>query len=184
MRRDAARRPRRRLLWAVALGIVLAAGGAIIATSLSKSSGPPRSARLAASSPAVRPATSAATGAQSPQATASASATGSASSGPVAGSSPAAVVQAYFTAINNHDCATAWHLGGDNISAARGQSYQQFCQGFSTTSHDAVTVDSAAGNTVTVTVVAQQTDGSSRTFHGTYVVANGAIDSATVQASS
>jgi hypothetical protein len=91
-------------------------------------------------------------------------------------------VQAYFAAINNHDCAAAWHLGGNNISAAKGQNYQQFCQGFASTSRDYVTIKSVSGNTVTVTIVAQQTDGSSQSFHGSYVVGNGVIDSASLQA--
>jgi len=93
-------------------------------------------------------------------------------------------VQAYYAAINNHDCGTAWNLGGDNLSAARGQTYQQFCQGFNSTSHDIVTVDSVADDTVAVTIVAQQTDGSSQTYRGSYVVGNGVIQSASVQASS
>jgi hypothetical protein len=39
------------------------------------------------------------------------------------------------------------------------------------------------GNTVTVTIVAEQTDGTSQTYKGSYVVGNGAINSASVQAS-
>jgi len=74
-------------------------------------------------------------------------------------------------------------LGGDNLSASQGQTYQQFCQGFSTTSHDTLTVDSVSGNTVTVTIVAQHTDGSSQTYQGSYVVSDGVIQSASVQAS-
>jgi len=98
-------------------------------------------------------------------------------------SGPAAVVRAYFAAINNHDCGRAWNLGGNHLSAARGQTYQQFCQGFSTTSHDTLTVESVTGNTVTVTIVAEQTDGTSHTYKGSYVVGNGVINSASVQAS-
>lgn len=75
-------------------------------------------------------------------------------------------------------------LGGDNLSAAQGQTYQQFCQGLDSTSHDSLTVDSVAGNTVAVTIVAQHTDGSSQTYRGSYVVGNGVIQSASVQASS
>ena len=66
---------------------------------------------------------------------------------------------------------------------AQGQTYQQFCQGFNSTSHDILTVDSVAGNTVTVTIVAQHTDGSSQSYRGSYVVGNGVIQSASVQAS-
>ena len=56
--------------------------------------------------------------------------------------------------------------------------------GFDTTSHDIITVDSVAGNTVTVTIVAEHTDGSSQTYRGSYVVSSGVIESASVQASS
>jgi hypothetical protein len=68
--------------------------------------------------------------------------------------------------------------------AAQGQTYQQFCQGFNSTSHDSLTVDSVAGNTVAVTIVAEHADGSSQTYRGSYVVGNGVIQSASVQASS
>jgi len=176
-----ARRPRGWILGAVALAVVLAVAGFVAANRLSaKTSVPPVSAagRLAASPTATsHPAPSAT---PSSSGTASQSGTGSAGS---AGSGPASVVQAYYAAINNHDCNTAWSLGGDNISAANGQTYQQFCQGFSTTSSDVLTVDSVDGDTVNVTIVAENTDGSSQTFQGSYVVANGVIDSASIQQS-
>jgi eukaryotic-like serine/threonine-protein kinase len=164
-----ARRPRGWILGAVALVAVLAVAGFVAASRLSaKTSGSPVSAvQTLTSSPAT-------TSHPAPSATASA--------GP-AGSGPAAVVQAYYAAINNHDCGTAWSLGGDNISATNGQSYQQFCQGFSSTSHDDLTVDSVSGDTVTVTVLAMGTNGSSQTFQGSYVVSNGVIDSASIQQS-
>jgi hypothetical protein len=175
--RGAERRPRGWVLGAVVFGVLLAVVGVVAVNRLSaKTPVPPaRPAGLAAGSPtaASRPAWSATPSPSS--ATPSLSATGS---------GPAAVVQAYYAAINNHDCGTAWSLGGDNISAAQGETYQQFCQGFSTTSHDVLTVDSVAGNTVTVTLVAEHTDGSSQTYRGSYVVGNGVIDSASVQASS
>jgi hypothetical protein len=157
------------VLGGVALVVALAVAGLVAAHMLSaKSPAPPvKSARLAAGSPTASPAP------PSPSPSPSVSA-----------SDPAAVVRDYFAAINSRDCAAAWNLGGDNISAAKGQTYQQFCQGFSTTSHDDLTVDSVAGRTVIVTIVARNTDGSSHTFRGTYVVRNGVIDSATVQAAS
>jgi hypothetical protein len=162
-----------------ALIVVLAAAGAVAAVKLSASNhgtnaGPPagRSAPASSAPPtSASPSLSPTPG----QSTASGPAT-------VASGGPASVVQAYYAAINNHDCNTAWRLGGDNISAANGQSYQQFCQGFSNTSHDDLTVNSVAGNTVTVTIVAQNTDGSSRSFYGSYVVRNGTIESASIQA--
>jgi len=168
-----ARRPRGWILGAVALGVVLAVAGFVAANELSaKSPVPPAST---AGPPAASPTV---TSHPAPSATPSLPGTGSARP---AGSGPAAVVQAYYAAINHHDCPTAWSLGGDNISAANGQTYQQFCQGFSTTSRDVLTVNSVAGDTVAVTLRAEHTDGSSQTFQGSYVVRNGVIDSATIQ---
>jgi eukaryotic-like serine/threonine-protein kinase len=174
-----ARQLRGWMLAAVAAGVLLAVAVAVAVTRLSAAH-PAPSAGLAAGSSTV---------ASHP---ASPTPSGPASSGPsspaapspsATPSGPAAVVQAYYAAINHHDCGTAWNLGGDNLSAAQGQTYQQFCQGFNTTSHDILTVDSVAGNTVTVTIVAEHTDGSSQTYRGSYLVGNGAIESASVQAS-
>jgi eukaryotic-like serine/threonine-protein kinase len=170
-----ARRSRGWILAAVALVVVLAVGGFVAANRLSaKTPAPPASTTPP---PATSPAT---TSSSASSAAPSPSGTGSAGS---AGSGPAAVVQAYYAAINDHNCGTAWSLGGDNISAANGQTYQQFCQGFSATSRDVLTIDSVAGDTVTVTILAEHTDGSSQTFQGSYVVSNGVIDSASIQQS-
>jgi hypothetical protein len=170
----AAGRPRGWVLAAFAVG-VLAVGGAVASKLLATTPAPPAtSAGLVADSP---------TGASRPASPATPSLPSSATpSGPATRSGPAAVVQAYYAAINNHDCGRAWSLGGDNLSAAQGQTYQQFCQGFSTTSHDTLTVESVAGHTVTVTIVAEQADGTSQTYRGSYVVGNGVIDSASVRA--
>jgi hypothetical protein len=158
------------VLGAAALLVVLAVVGVVAVSKLSaKPPAPSPTPTGAATSHSAAPGPTA----SSPPAT---------QSQPAAASGPAAIVQDYFAAINKHDCATAWNLGGNNISAAKSQNYQQFCQGFSTTSHDDLTVDSVSGNTVAVTIVAHNTDGSSQTFRGTYVVGNGVIDSATVQA--
>jgi hypothetical protein len=153
----------------VALGVVLAVVGFVAASRLSAKT---PVASVSTAPPAASPTT---TSQPAPSATPSPSGIGS------AGSGPAAVVQAYYAAINNHDCGMAWNLGGDNISAANGQTHQQFCQGFSTTSRDVLTVDAVAGDTVTVTIRAEHTDGSSQTFQGSYIVRNGVIDSASVQ---
>ena len=175
--RGAARRPRGWVFGAVALGAVLAVAGIVAASRLSAGTPAPQatSAGLIAGGSA-----SASASASSAPPSLPTSATPS-TSAPASG--PAAVVRAYFAAINNNDCGRAWNLGGNHLSAARGQTYQQFCQGFSTTSHDTLTVESVTGNTVTVTIVAEQTDGTSHTYKGSYVVGNGVINSASVQAS-
>lgn len=87
-------------------------------------------------------------------------------------SSPQAVVQAYFAAIDAGNYALAWSLGGQNIENG---SYDAFVQGFSGTSYDAVTVTSVSGDTVSVDLDATQTDGTHKYFSGTYTVRNGVI---------
>jgi hypothetical protein len=87
-------------------------------------------------------------------------------------SDPASVVDAYFAAINAHDYTEAWALGGSNSGSS---SYSQFVSGFATTSNDAVTVLSTSGDVATAQLVAQQDDGSTKTFTGTYTVVGGVI---------
>jgi serine/threonine protein kinase len=88
-----------------------------------------------------------------------------------AGTGPAATVQAYFAAINSHNYQKAWNLGGKNT----GQSYSQFVQGFNGTQQDTLTIQSVSGNVVTAGLSALQSDGTVKTFQGTYTVNNGVI---------
>jgi cytoskeletal protein RodZ len=84
---------------------------------------------------------------------------------------PAATVRAYVAAINGHDYARAWRLGGRNT----GQSYPSFVSGFSTTARDTLTIMSVSGGIVTARLTAQQTDGTVETYQGTYTVHSGVI---------
>ena len=77
----------------------------------------------------------------------------------------------YIAAINNHHYARAWDLGGRNSSA----SYAAFVQGFGTTAKDTLIILSVRGDVVTVELVAQQTDGTVKTYRGTYTVDGGII---------
>jgi Protein kinase domain len=90
---------------------------------------------------------------------------------------PAATVQAYIAAINAHDYARAWSLGGKST----GSSYQAFMQGFSGTARDDLTVVSVTGNVVTVKLAATQTDGSVKSYQGTYAVTGGVITQSHIQ---
>jgi eukaryotic-like serine/threonine-protein kinase len=81
--------------------------------------------------------------------------------------SPAAVVLAYFAAITARDYARAWKLGGVNTGMG---SYAAFADGFATTASDHVTIMSVSGDVVTARLTATQTDGSVKTFEGTYTV--------------
>ncbi len=82
------------------------------------------------------------------------------------------MVDAYFAAINARDYGEAWALGGSNAGSS---SYSQFVSGFATTSNDAVTVLSTSGDVATAQLVAQQDDGNTKTFDGTYTVVGGVI---------
>jgi cytoskeleton protein RodZ len=91
---------------------------------------------------------------------------------------PAATVGAYVAAINGHDYARAWSLGGRNT----GQSYSNFVSGFSTTARDTLTIVSVSSDVVTARLTAQQTDGTVDTYQGTYTVHRGVITGFDIQA--
>lgn len=82
-------------------------------------------------------------------------------------------VIAYYDAINRGDFLSAWNLGGSRIAGGGG--YTTYAHAFATTSWDTLTVTEVDGNVVHVQLAARQTDGSLRTFAGTYTVANGVI---------
>ncbi|MFE9428529.1 hypothetical protein ACFYNO_36920 [Kitasatospora sp. NPDC006697] len=91
----------------------------------------------------------------------------------------AAVVTQYYQDITNHDYASAWALGGKNIA---GGSYQQYVAGFATTAGIALgTVSSFGSDQVRAVLYATQTDGTVKTFEGTYTVANGVLVGASIQ---
>jgi serine/threonine-protein kinase len=157
---DAVAAPRRRS-WTGALLIVgvivlLGIAGAVYATlrghnSSTSTSTPPSSPAAHSTSPTVT--------------------TTSPAVPPVLG--PASTVRAYIRAINAHEYHRAWALGGINT----GQSYSQFVQGFTGTAHDTLTIQSVSGGVVTAQLQALQTDGTVKTFQGTYTVSNGVITS-------
>jgi hypothetical protein len=89
----------------------------------------------------------------------------------------AATVRAYYAAINNHRYARAWRLGGRNT----GQTYRAFASGFAGTAHDTVTIQSVSGDVVTARLVAEQTDGTVKTYQGSYTVEGGVITQFRVQ---
>jgi serine/threonine protein kinase len=100
-----------------------------------------------------------------------------ATSAPATALGPAATVQAYFAAINAHNYARAWALGGKNT----GGSYSSFANGFNGTAKDSVTVVSVAGDAVSVKLAATQTDGSVKYYQGTYTVTDGVITQSHIQ---
>jgi Helix-turn-helix domain len=84
---------------------------------------------------------------------------------------PAATVRAYVAAINDRHYARAWRLGGRNA----GGSYSSFVSGFSATARDTLTIVSVSDDVVTAQLAAQQTDGTTTAYQGTYTVHDGVI---------
>lgn len=84
---------------------------------------------------------------------------------------PEAVVRGYVDAINAHDYARAWRLGGSNLGA----SYSAFAAGFADTIRDTLTILQVHGDTVHVRLVARQTGGRRTTYEGAYIVQRGKI---------
>jgi serine/threonine-protein kinase len=82
-----------------------------------------------------------------------------------------ATVRSYYAAINHHRYPRAWRLGGRNT----GSTYPSFVSGFATTAHDRVMIQSVSGDVVTAEVTAEQTDGTVKTYQGTYTVTGGVI---------
>jgi hypothetical protein len=89
-----------------------------------------------------------------------------------------AVVMQFYQDINNQDYADAWALGGDNIG---GSDYNGWAAGYATTASITVTSYGTWNDgTVWADISALQTDGTTRTYSGTYTVANGVIVSANI----
>ncbi|UMP04184.1 hypothetical protein [Amycolatopsis sp. EV170708-02-1] len=98
----------------------------------------------------------------------------------VAPSVPVAqTVIAFYDAINRRDFPTAWNLGGQRL--AKGGTFASWASGYATTSWTVVTVRNVRGNTVHVDLSARQTDGSLRTFSGSYTVSGGTITGANMK---
>ncbi|KFU76028.1 hypothetical protein SAMN04489729_2383 [Amycolatopsis lurida] len=91
----------------------------------------------------------------------------------------AQTVISYYDAINRGDFSTAWNLGGKKL--AKGGTLASYAKGYATTSWVALTVTSVSGNTVYVDLSARQTDGSLRTFSGSYTVSGGVITGANMK---
>jgi hypothetical protein len=124
-----------------------------------------------------RPTTTPAPAATSPSATAPPATTSSVPPPPPPTTSPADIVNAYFNAINAGDYATAWKLGGDNFAG----SYAAFVADFAVTADDSVQILATTSTTVTIVLNATQTDGSDKTYTGTYTVNGQTITGASIR---
>jgi TIR domain len=159
------------LILVVSLILVAGLGATVLGGSLDRSSAP-----VATPAPTPPPPNATST---SPPATTSPPETTtpppSATTGPPAPPAPTPpdrVVEAYYDAINARDYRAAWALvGGSRF----GQTYDEFAAGFADTVHDALTITGVNGDTVMIRLVATRSDGSTRTFRGTYTVRGGRI---------
>jgi len=97
---------------------------------------------------------------------------------PPQGPSPALTVREYFAAIDHGRYVVAWRLSGEQ------EPFQKFVAGFAGTAHDAVTILSVNGDVVTARLVATQTNGTVKTYEGTYTVTGGKISSTDVEQTS
>ncbi len=94
-----------------------------------------------------------------------------------------AVVTQYFQYINNHDYRAAWALGGANLNGGTG--YDKWVAGYATTTWNTLgTLVSSGPGVVAFTLSATTTDGTTRTYQGTYTVQNGVIVSGDVKQTS
>lgn len=166
---------RRRRNWTVVLGLALVAamgfvGYTFLVGSPHGASGPPAAADHAVTSAgrSGTPLTERSRVAPSPHPTAPART-------PIAPvwkpMRPPVAVRAYIAAINGHNYARAWRIGGRNV----GGSYSGFVSGFTGTAKDTLTIVSVSGDVVTARLSALQTDGTVNTYEGTYTVQHGVI---------
>lgn len=90
-----------------------------------------------------------------------------------------AVVTQFYQDITDQNYPAAWALGGDNLSGGVG--YSQWVAGYATTASISLGTFSYFGSgQVAAALSAVQTDGSVRTYQGTYTVQNGVIVSANI----
>jgi hypothetical protein len=87
-------------------------------------------------------------------------------------------VDQFYQDITDHNYPAAWALGGDNIG---GTDYNGWVAGYATTV--SITLSNWSewdGNQVQSTLTALQSDGTIKTYTGTYTVSNGVIVSADI----
>ena len=90
-----------------------------------------------------------------------------------------AVVDQFYQDITDHNYAAAWALGGSNLSG--GTDYDAWVAGYATTvSIDLSNTSEWGSGQVHADLSALQSDGSVKTYTGTYHISNGVITSANI----
>src|SRR5262249_44983881 len=87
------------------------------------------------------------------------------------GVSAKAIVDQFYQDLNARNYQAAWQLGGRNLSGGAG--YRTWAAGYATTASTSASTVQNTGGTVSATITAAQTDGTVKTYAGTYTVANG-----------
>ncbi|HYZ51882.1 MAG TPA: hypothetical protein VE733_00005 [Streptosporangiaceae bacterium] len=91
-----------------------------------------------------------------------------------------AIVAQFYADITARNYTAAWQLGGSNVAGSA--SYQQWVAGYATTASISIQSAENFGNgEAYVTIEALQTDGSVRTYAGTYYTAGSVITAAHIQ---
>ncbi|HEX5190530.1 MAG TPA: serine/threonine-protein kinase [Streptosporangiaceae bacterium] len=98
-------------------------------------------------------------------------------SSPATPASPDAVLTQYYDAINSHHYKTAYRL---NSYVRSTKTFAEFKAGFAGTQHDTLTITGVNGGVVSFDLNAAQTDGSVKTYQGTYTIRDGQIVGANV----
>ena len=87
-------------------------------------------------------------------------------------------MQQFYQDINDGDYSDAWALGGDNIG---GSDYAGWVAGYDTTVSVSLGTFSAFGSDqVQASLSALQSDGTTKTYEGTYTVSGGVIVAASI----
>jgi hypothetical protein len=90
-----------------------------------------------------------------------------------------AVVEAFFSAINNHNWPKVWHLGGEHLGRAMYRTYNGMISGFRCTTRDVFySSPTTRGNVVSGSFLAYEDNGTKKTvqrFAFSYVVRHGVI---------
>jgi hypothetical protein len=89
------------------------------------------------------------------------------------------VVRQFYAAINARNYQLAWSLGGDNF----GETYQNFVDGYQSTSSDDLQITNVSGDVVAVSIIANQTSGPPKHFAGSYTVGGGVITAHSIHGS-
>jgi hypothetical protein len=94
-----------------------------------------------------------------------------------------AVVTQYYQDVSDKNYAAAWAIGGSNLAAQNGQTYDSWVAGYAdTTASIGITSYGTWSNgAVWCYISAVQDSGTVNTYYGTYTVANGVIVSANIR---